>query len=38
MPCEDLDRCRPADRAWVAEAIGRVEADANRSADNAMPL
>jgi cysteine synthase A len=33
MPCEDLDRCRPADRAWVAEAIGRVEADANRSAD-----
>jgi cysteine synthase len=28
-----LDRCRPATRAWVDEAIRRVEADANRSAD-----
>ncbi|HEX6232238.1 MAG TPA: pyridoxal-phosphate dependent enzyme, partial [Jiangellaceae bacterium] len=33
MSSDDLDRCRPADRAWVAEAIGKVEADANRSAD-----
>jgi cysteine synthase A len=28
-----LDRCDDAVRAWVAEAIARVEADANRSAD-----
>ncbi len=31
--CEDVDRCRPQTRAWVDEAIRRVEADANRSAD-----
>lgn len=30
---EQLDRCNDADRAWVTEAIGKVEADANRSAD-----
>ena len=30
---EQLDRCDDAARAWVAEAIARVEADANRSAD-----
>jgi cysteine synthase len=29
----DLDRSSPVDRAWVHEAIRRVEADANRSAD-----
>ena len=29
----DLDRSSPAARAWVNEAIRRVEADANRSAD-----
>lgn len=28
-----VDRCRLSDRAWVDEAIRRVEADANRSAD-----
>ena len=28
-----LDRCNDADRAWVTEAIAKVEADANRSAD-----
>jgi cysteine synthase len=33
MRCEDLDRSQPADRAWVDEAIRRVEADATRSAD-----
>jgi cysteine synthase len=33
MQCEDLDRSRPADRAWVDEAVRRVEADATRSAD-----
>lgn len=33
MPCQEIDRGRPADRAWVAEAMRRVEADANRSAD-----
>lgn len=33
MPVEDLDRSDPADRAWCAEAIRKVEADANRSAD-----
>ncbi|MEJ3748380.1 PLP-dependent cysteine synthase family protein [Actinomycetes bacterium KLBMP 9797] len=30
---EQLDRCDEADRAWVTEAIAKVEADANRSAD-----
>ncbi|WP_326550903.1 PLP-dependent cysteine synthase family protein [Micromonospora sp. NBC_01813] len=30
---EQLDRCNDADRAWVTEAIRKVEADANRSAD-----
>ena len=30
---EDVDRSSPAARAWVHEAIRRVEADANRSAD-----
>ena len=29
----DLDRSSAADRAWVHEAVRRVEADANRSAD-----
>jgi cysteine synthase A len=28
-----IDRCEPACRAWTAEAIRKVEADANRSAD-----
>jgi cysteine synthase len=28
-----VERCDPGDRAWIAEAIRRVEADANRSAD-----
>ncbi|WP_242903944.1 PLP-dependent cysteine synthase family protein [Actinomadura terrae] len=28
-----VDRCDPACRAWIAEAIRKVEADANRSAD-----
>ncbi|MEH1123804.1 PLP-dependent cysteine synthase family protein [Micromonospora sp. CPCC 206061] len=28
-----LDRCDDAGRVWVTEAIGKVEADANRSAD-----
>ena len=28
-----LDRCDEAVRAWVADAVARVEADANRSAD-----
>ena len=27
------DRCDPGGRAWIAEAIRKVEADANRSAD-----
>jgi cysteine synthase len=31
--CRDVDRCAPADRAWVQEAVRKVEADANRSAD-----
>jgi cysteine synthase len=31
--CCDVDRCRPTARAWVDEAIRRVDADANRSAD-----
>src|SRR5215207_592259 len=30
---EQLDRCCDSDRAWVTEAIGKVAADANRSAD-----
>ncbi|MCW6003036.1 PLP-dependent cysteine synthase family protein [Micromonospora sp. CPCC 205371] len=30
---ETLDRCDDAGRAWVTEAIAKVEADANRSAD-----
>ena len=29
----DVDRCDPAARDWVHEAVRRVEADANRSAD-----
>ena len=33
MPCEEIDRGSADDQAWVAEAIRRVEADANRSAD-----
>ena len=28
-----VDRCEPAGRAWIAEAIRKVEADSNRSAD-----
>jgi cysteine synthase len=31
--CEILDRCCVADREWLSEAVRRVEADANRSAD-----
>ncbi|MGA3562148.1 PLP-dependent cysteine synthase family protein [Melissospora conviva] len=30
---DHLDRCDDSERAWVTEAIGMVEADANRSAD-----
>jgi cysteine synthase A len=30
---EQLDRCDEAVRAWVMEAVAKVEADANRSAD-----
>jgi cysteine synthase A len=30
---EQFDRCDEATRAWVTEAVARVEADANRSAD-----
>ncbi|GAA4438685.1 PLP-dependent cysteine synthase family protein [Phytohabitans houttuyneae] len=30
---QHLDRCNDSDRAWVTDAIGKVEADANRSAD-----
>jgi cysteine synthase A len=30
---EQLDRCCDRSRAWVSEAIAKVEADANRSAD-----
>jgi cysteine synthase A len=30
---EQLDRCVDSDREWVTEAIGKVAADANRSAD-----
>ncbi len=32
-PVEQLDRASDADRAWVAEAVRKVAADANRSAD-----
>ncbi|MDX6743648.1 PLP-dependent cysteine synthase family protein [Actinocorallia sp. A-T 12471] len=32
-PAHAVDRCEPARRAWIAEAIRKVEADANRSAD-----
>ncbi|KAB2346188.1 PLP-dependent cysteine synthase family protein [Actinomadura rudentiformis] len=28
-----MDRCDPGGRAWISEAIRKVEADANRSAD-----
>src|SRR3954452_12399128 len=28
-----VDRCEPQRRSWIAEAIRKVEADANRSAD-----
>lgn len=36
---DDVDRSSPAARAWVHEAIRRVEADANRSADtHLVPL
>jgi len=31
--CRDVDRCAPETRAFVNEAIRKVEADANRSAD-----
>lgn len=44
-PCREQDRCPPpeakAEREWLAWAIERVEADANRSADthlHAFPL
>ena len=30
---ESIDRCDPDCRAWIAEAIRKVEADSNRSAD-----
>ncbi|MQA26838.1 MAG: pyridoxal-phosphate dependent enzyme [Micromonosporaceae bacterium] len=30
---EELDRCSDAARAWLTDAVRRVEADANRSAD-----
>lgn len=30
---ETLDRCKDSDRVWVMDAIAKVEADANRSAD-----
>ncbi len=33
MPLEETDRSQPADRSWVDEAMRRVDADANRSAD-----
>ncbi|MGD9958436.1 PLP-dependent cysteine synthase family protein [Nocardioides sp.] len=33
MPTEGFDRSDPAGRAWVHEAIRKVQADANRSAD-----
>lgn len=31
--CREVDRRNAADRAWVSEAIRKVDADANRSAD-----
>ncbi|MGH3384195.1 MAG: PLP-dependent cysteine synthase family protein [Nocardioidaceae bacterium] len=31
--CQDVDRGRPETRTWVNEAIRKVDADANRSAD-----
>ena len=33
LRAEDVDRTSAADRAWVHEAVRRVEADGNRSAD-----
>src|SRR5512133_3971130 len=30
---DSIDRCSPSARAWVNEAVRRVDADANRSAD-----
>ncbi len=33
LPSRDVDRSSPSRRAWVDEAVRRVEADANRSAD-----
>ncbi len=30
---DSIDHCDPACRTWIAEAISKVEADANRSAD-----
>lgn len=33
MPCQEIDRGNLGDHVWVSDAIGRVEADANRSAD-----
>src|SRR6478752_3750061 len=39
MESTDIDRAAPEDRAWVHEAVRRVEADANRSADtHLVPL
>lgn len=41
MRCQEVERWSAADRAWVADAIRKVEADANRSADthlHAFPL
>ena len=40
-PVENVDRTSVADRAWVHEAVRRVEADGNRLADThlvRMPL
>src|SRR5437867_13110814 len=33
LPVRSVDRARPATRAWVDDAVRKVEADANRSAD-----
>src|SRR4051794_41789416 len=33
-----VDRCDPSGRAWIAEAIRKVEADANRSADTHLQV
>ncbi|MPY95208.1 MAG: pyridoxal-phosphate dependent enzyme [Acidimicrobiia bacterium] len=38
VPGQELDRSRPDDRRWCAEAIRRVEADANRSADTHLHI